>query len=629
MRKNINDKKNNAKFQDGMAICREYHKPDYFITMTCNSKWPEIKELLKDGQSPQDRPDIVARVFRLKKDQLMQDLKSAGILGKVVAHMHVVEFQKRGLPHVHILIILADCDRTLTADSVDSIVVAELPPDPADIEDPEKAAEVQRLRDIVVTNMIHGPCGSENPSSPCMVNGKCSKNFPKDFQKQTSVDSDFNYALYRRRAPEDGGYQYVCPKTDKIIDNRWVVPYCPFLSLRFNCHINVERCTSPKAAKYLYKYVTKGSDRAMVATVMEDQDGQPRDEIAEYEDLRSVGSSEATWHLMAFPITDRYPPVYALRVHTEDQQQVVFNEGTEEEALERQRDTELTAFFELNNELLEDLDFDNALLPKYVDLPKMFRYDKAKKKWIRRKLQSEDTVIGRVHSVNPLAGETFYLRMLLHNDHCKGKTGFANLKLLDNGKMCETFKEVCREIGLLEDDFEWECVLEESSITRLCPQLRELFIVILMFCQPSDPRKLFEQFWHTWTDDLERNTSHKLTENQLKTIVLLDLETRLQSFEKELGDFGLPKPSIQDIEEVKPVTNTEPVVIREEKEFHLDDLMSVVQDTVPKFTQEQSIFFNRVMEAVKQETSLLAFLDARGGCGLWENISAKHHPCCS
>ena len=52
------------------------------------------------------------------------------------------------------------------------------------------------------------------------------------------------------------------------------------------------------------------------------------------EDLRSVGSSEATWHLMAFPITDRYPPVHALRVHTEDQQQVVFDEGTEEEALE-------------------------------------------------------------------------------------------------------------------------------------------------------------------------------------------------------------------------------------------------------------------------------------------------------
>ena len=33
----------NAQFQDGMAICREYHKPDFFITMTCNPNWEEIK----------------------------------------------------------------------------------------------------------------------------------------------------------------------------------------------------------------------------------------------------------------------------------------------------------------------------------------------------------------------------------------------------------------------------------------------------------------------------------------------------------------------------------------------------------------------------------------------------------
>ena len=31
-----------SQFQDGMAIVREYHKPDFFITMTCNPKWNEI-----------------------------------------------------------------------------------------------------------------------------------------------------------------------------------------------------------------------------------------------------------------------------------------------------------------------------------------------------------------------------------------------------------------------------------------------------------------------------------------------------------------------------------------------------------------------------------------------------------
>ena len=132
--------------------------------------------------------------------------------------MHVIEFQKRGLPHAHILIILADDDRTLTAEMVDNVVVAELPPDPEDTEDPLIAAERKRLQNIVLNNMIHGPCGAANPTCPCMENGRCTKNFPKEFQKQTTVDPDNNYATYRRRAPEDGGRQIVCPKTNQIID---------------------------------------------------------------------------------------------------------------------------------------------------------------------------------------------------------------------------------------------------------------------------------------------------------------------------------------------------------------------------------------------------------------------------
>ena len=608
----------NAKFQDGMAIVREYHQPDFFITMTCNPNWPEIQEHLKQGQTAQDRPDIVARVFKQKKDQLMQDIKSGNIFGNVVAHMHVIEFQKRGLPHAHILIILADDDRTLTAEMVDNVVVAELPPDPEDTDDPLIAAERKRLQDIVLSNMIHGPCGAANPSCPCMENGRCTKNYPKEFQKQTTVDPDNNYATYRRRAPEDGGRQIVCPKTNQIIDNRNVVPYNPFLSLRMNCHINVERCTSPKAAKYLYKYVTKGSDRAMVATVVENQAEQPRDEISEYEDLRSVGSSEATWHLMAFPIADRYPPVQALRLHIEDQQQVVFDEGTEEEALENQRETELTAFFKLNEKLRSEGIMDILLMPRYLDMPKKFRYDKAKKQWFNRKACSEDKVIGRIHTVNPVAGEVFYLRILLHNDHCRGKTSFQDLKVTPNGKICETYKEVCRELGLLRDDIEWQQVLEESAGTKLCPQIRELFIVILMFCQPANPRALLDEFWHTWTDDFEhkgRQLLIPMDSSQLKTMLMLDLELRLQSFEKELTDFGLPKPSPEDLCRVEFLTNRDPVLVREEKDYNLAELVDTVEKVVPMFTPEQLEIFETVLEAVQNKKSLWAFIDARGGCG--------------
>ena len=119
-----------------------------------------------------------------------------------------------------------------------------------------------------------------------MDNGRCTKGFPKEFRAQTVIDPANNYPTYQRRAPDEGGRCITCPKTGRQIDNSWVVPYNPFLSLRYNCHINVECCASPRAAKYLYKYVTKGSDRAMVATVMEEQTLEPCDEITEYEDLR-------------------------------------------------------------------------------------------------------------------------------------------------------------------------------------------------------------------------------------------------------------------------------------------------------------------------------------------------------
>jgi hypothetical protein len=54
------------RYHDAMAICAAKGKPDYFITMTCNPKWPEITAALLPGQSPGDRPDLVARVFKLR-----------------------------------------------------------------------------------------------------------------------------------------------------------------------------------------------------------------------------------------------------------------------------------------------------------------------------------------------------------------------------------------------------------------------------------------------------------------------------------------------------------------------------------------------------------------------------------
>ena len=66
--------------QDAMTYVRKYGHIDLFITTTTNPNWPEIKDNLLHGQDHHDHPDIVAHVFRLKVQKLLEMLKSETVL---------------------------------------------------------------------------------------------------------------------------------------------------------------------------------------------------------------------------------------------------------------------------------------------------------------------------------------------------------------------------------------------------------------------------------------------------------------------------------------------------------------------------------------------------------------------
>ena len=85
--------------QDAMSYVRLYGHPDLFITATTNPNWVEIRDNLLPEQNPADRPDIIARVFRLKVLKLLDMLKCEMIFGKVQAWLYSIEWQKRDLPH--------------------------------------------------------------------------------------------------------------------------------------------------------------------------------------------------------------------------------------------------------------------------------------------------------------------------------------------------------------------------------------------------------------------------------------------------------------------------------------------------------------------------------------------------
>lgn len=212
-------------FQDLMAIARYFKKIDLFITVTANPHWVEVQRELLPGQDPSDRPDLIARVFRLKKEAILHDIIKNGIFGRPVAKIYTIEFQKRGLPHMHLLIFLEEEHKLFSVTAVDSCIRAYWP-------DPETEPQ---LFQIVKQVMVHGPCGGANPRAPCNdEKGRCTKKYPRPFQDGTTMDEE-GYPVYHR--PEDGR-EYVVRGVK--VHNGYIVPHNPYLTVRYQCHINVE-----------------------------------------------------------------------------------------------------------------------------------------------------------------------------------------------------------------------------------------------------------------------------------------------------------------------------------------------------------------------------------------------------
>ena len=84
--------------------------------------------------------------------------------------------------------------------------------------------------------MMHGPCGEANTKSPCMMDNRCTKHFPKGYNVDTTIDED-GFPVYRR---QDNGRKI--KKGGAMLDNRFVVPYNRNLLVKFRAHINVEWC---------------------------------------------------------------------------------------------------------------------------------------------------------------------------------------------------------------------------------------------------------------------------------------------------------------------------------------------------------------------------------------------------
>ncbi|KAH7697675.1 hypothetical protein AAVH_35240, partial [Aphelenchoides avenae] len=427
-------------FEDAMAIVRYYGRPDIFLTMTCNPSWPEVREVitvtLDEGEEFEeystDRPDIIARVFDMKKDALMAELREGRCFGELVAWIFVIEFQKRGLPHLHAILTLKDADKIRTAEEVDRCISAQLPD-----EDTEK-----ELFDLVTKHHIHGPNCRTNPHAMCKdAKGLCRWNYPKPYNPTTRITEDGRVYCAR---PDNGRSTAVMVRNEPVpATNKDVAPFCPRLLLKFRCHVYVDLVQDHMAIKYLYKYCTKGPDKAK-ATIRNDT--VVYDEINLHVDSRCVTPPEAMWRLQGRPLIGKSHSTQKLDIHLSGKK----------------------AYFRLNEEDAFARDLYYSQVPEFYTL------------------KVED---GSGASV---------IRTLSH-----GATSFEQLYWVGEER-CATYAIACLRRGITSDDSEWDRTLEEAVGWKSCAQLRHFFALVIVHCRPKEPYILWEKYKRDFSEDYMR-----------------------------------------------------------------------------------------------------------------------------
>ncbi|THH18147.1 hypothetical protein EW146_g2793 [Bondarzewia mesenterica] len=257
---------------DSMALGRSYGKPSFFCTMTFNPNWPEVRSRLTYGQSASDIPFIIARVFKVRLDSVLHILRTC--FRKKLYLIKIVEFQRRGFPHAHIVFKISP---ELPFEQLDMLISAELP-----VDDPT-------LREKVLRYNMHPKNHLDRAFSRC---------------NRTTLDSH-GHVQWRRRNDAD----------------RWVVPYCPALLNFADCHFHFDVIFTSHVFMYLYKYLHKGPDQAHFNI---HQPGEQSNEAQDYIKGHYLSAPEAAWRILGYETTRKEPSVTCLPIHLPGENRLQF-----------------------------------------------------------------------------------------------------------------------------------------------------------------------------------------------------------------------------------------------------------------------------------------------------------------
>ncbi|XP_042942779.1 uncharacterized protein LOC122276961 [Carya illinoinensis] len=301
------------------------------------------------------------------------------------------------------------------------------------------------------------------------------------------------------------------------------------------------------------------------------------------------------WRIFGFIINKVHPAVYSLHLHLENQHQVTFRAH---ENLTNVMNSDFSAKSMLTEFFATNQVDQNARKLLYKEFPEFYVWSQQYKMWTIRKKQ---VVIGRIVTANPFEGERYYLRMLLN--HIRGPLSFDHLKTI-NGILATTFREAATMYGLLQRDDSLEECLYEASLYQMPFSLRRLFVTILVYCNPTNPRDLWEHFEQDMSADFQLVESSSST---IRTETLRSIFTIFESMGRNINSFHLIDQNIdfdQDEFLFREIDDELAVPILKE-DLHASTLLNC----------EQQNAYNSILQKVLSNEAAIFFIDGPGGTG--------------
>jgi len=260
--------------------------------------------------------------------------------------------------------------------------------------------------------------------------------------------------------------------------------------------------------------------------------------------------------------------------------------------------TTLTAYFVYN---AQNVDGRNVV---YADFLASHVLKIRKKVWSVR--QRREKVVGQMYFVHPAVGERFFLRLLL--TIVPGATSFEHLQTVDDIEH-PTFQVACKTLGLLQDDAEWDTCMREACIDQDAKRLRNLFMALLLFCSPLNPKVLWERYQDDMSHDMRhrRITNGGTADNAYNDNLLL-LEAKLALTNKGLHDFpkmSLALPPVKMMR-VNPQLDAE-------FDYDRDVFHGYINQNLPLLNICQEIAVTTMFNAIAQGEGAVFFLDSPSG----------------